>query len=193
MNWERVLYSAVRTGLAAWLLATAANQLPDSRFDGLLAMGRWRVRTPNWRFFGPNPGVEDTHVLYRDIVGGTPGTWAELVVPAERPWYGLAWNPKNRAPKTIFDSLQMITRAANLFAGDMARIPRSVGYRFLERYICEYVSHDPHAEYTQFMMLRSHPESTMERREVEPVFASEYVPLPAAAATTGDSHPLSSI
>jgi hypothetical protein len=179
MNWERAVYSAVSVGLGAWLVTTAAGQLPDNRFDRLLAKGRWHVPPPNWRFFGPNPGTQDTHLLYRDITDQTPGPWTELTVASERPWYGLAWNPKNRAPKTIFDSLQMIIRSAERVAGDMRRIRYTAGYRFLERYIRQHVPHDPQAQYTQFLMLRSHPESPTGRRAVEPVFASENIPLSA--------------
>jgi hypothetical protein len=189
MNRECVVSSAVTAGLAGLLLATAVNNVPDHRFDRLVGLGRWRVPTPNWRFFGPNPGVSDDHLLYRDITDGEPGQWAEIEMAAERPWYGLAWNPKNRPPKVLFDAISMIARAASHFAGDMTRIPRTAGYRFLECYIRDYVPHDPRAADTQFMLLRSHPDGTAEKRRVNPVFASEYVPL--AAATAAQRAPVS--
>ncbi|MFI6730167.1 hypothetical protein NRF20_02520 [Streptomyces sp. R-74717] len=185
MNGQRAVYTAVSTGLAAWLVSTAAGQLPDSRFDHLLAKGPLRLfRAPNWRFFGPNPGVSDSHLLYRDITGGTAAPWREIEVTPDRPWYAVAWNAGNRAPKVLFDALQVIIKAANESSADMGRIVSSPGYRILQGYLTTRIPHEPGADHTQFMLLRAHPER--EQHAVEPLFASEHLPLrdplPANAA-----------
>ncbi|RKN35812.1 hypothetical protein [Streptomyces hoynatensis] len=179
MNRQRVVYGAVSAGLTAWLIATAADQLPDRRFDGLLGKGRWRIPTPNWRFFGPNPGVADTHLLYRDLTAGVPGAWAEVEVTAGRQWYTVAWNARNRAPKVLFDSLQTLIVSAGQFSGDMRRLSVTPAYRLLGRYLTSRVDHVPGADHTQFLLLRSHPEGGT--RVVEPMFASEHIRLPAPA------------
>ncbi|MGP3967491.1 hypothetical protein [Streptomyces sp. 6N223] len=173
MKRDDLVHAAVGTALAAWLVATAANQLPDSRFDRKL-----RVPTPNWRFFGPNPGVKDTHLLYRDTVGERPTDWTEIEVTGDRPWYALAWNAKNRAPKVLFDTTQVIVRAAGRCQGDMAVMRHSPGYLVLERYLRAHVPHAPGATSTQFMLLNSNPVDATEQRAVEPTFASEWIPLP---------------
>ncbi|MFH8798078.1 hypothetical protein ACH4F6_00545 [Streptomyces sp. NPDC017936] len=186
MNGQRAVYAAVSTGLAAWLVRTAAGQLPDRRFDHLLARGPLRfLRAPNWRFFGPNPGVSDSHLLYRDITCGTAAPWREIVVTPDRPWYALAWNAGNRAPKVLFDALQVITVVATESSADMDRIAATPGYRILENYLTVRIPHEPDADHTQFMLLRAHPEHG-QRHAVEPVFASEHIPLrpPRPAAAT---------
>ncbi|MEU8256666.1 hypothetical protein AB0C06_20655 [Micromonospora inaquosa] len=177
MNGQRVVYAAVSTGLAAWLVRTAAGQLPDSRFDHLLARGPLRfVRAPNWRFFGPNPGVSDSHLLYRDVTDGTAGVWREIEVTLNRPWYALAWNAGNRAPKVLFDAIQVIILVANESSADMGRLVSSPGYQVLQRYLTTVIPHEPGADHTQFMLLRAHPERG-HLHAVEPLFASEHIPL----------------
>src|SRR4051812_29892499 len=95
--------------MASWMTATAISQLPDTRFDRLLIRRSIGLPIPNWRFFGPNPGVKDVHLLYRDLdESGHPGEWREVEIASERRWYALAWNARNRAPKALFDALQAI-------------------------------------------------------------------------------------
>ncbi|GCE02329.1 hypothetical protein [Embleya hyalina] len=186
MNGHRVVYSAVSTGLAAWLVGTVAGQLPDQRFDRLLARGPLRLLpAPNWRFFGPNPGVDDAHLLYRDITAGTAAPWKEIEVTPDRPWYALAWNAGNRAPKVLLDTLQVIIKVSNDSCADMVRIASSPGYLILQGYLTTRIPHDPGADHTQFMLLRGHPERG-QPYAVEPLFASRHIPLrpesPAAVA-----------
>ncbi|MFG2512520.1 hypothetical protein [Streptomyces sp. NPDC048584] len=186
MNGQRAVYAAVSTGLATWLVSTAAGQLPDQRFDHLLERGPLRLlRAPNWRFFGPNPGVSDMHLLYRDITGSTATPWREIEAVRDRPWYSLVWNAGNRVPKVVFDALQVIVKAANESSADLPHIVSSPGYRLMRRYLTTRAPHEPGADHTQFMMLQGHPEREGQYA-VQPMFASEHIPLhpalPAAAA-----------
>ncbi|NUT45826.1 MAG: hypothetical protein HOV94_00705 [Saccharothrix sp.] len=188
MRTGDLVHAAVGTALAAWLVATAANQLPDSRLDRRPGQGRGRlhVYTPNWRFFGPNPGVRDTHLLYRDEVDGRPTEWVEIPVVEDRTWYGLVWNARNRAPKVLFDASQMIIDAAAKSAGELAVIRRTSGYRMLERYLRDHVRHVPGALRTQFMLLTSYPEGEVEQRVIEPTFAAEWIDLVRGDDTVAD-------
>ncbi|MFG1842824.1 hypothetical protein ACGFH8_30860 [Micromonospora sp. NPDC049175] len=180
MNRQRVLYAALSTGLAAWLVNTAAGQLPDQRFDHLLERGPLRLlRAPNWRFFGPNPGVSDMHLLYRDLTSGTATEWKEIELVPDRPWYGLFWNATNRVPKVIFDALQVTVKAANESSADLPHIVANSGYQLLKRYLLIQVPHEPGADHTQFMMLQGHPEDEG-KYTVKPMFASEHIPLTSA-------------
>ncbi|QWF82691.1 hypothetical protein [Amycolatopsis sp. CA-230715] len=176
MRGERWKTAAVTTGLATWLVVTAAGQLPDTRFDGLLGKGAWRIPVPNWRFFGPNPGTKDVHLLYRDVSASGATPWEQVPVTGDRPWYALVWNARNRSPKALFDSLQSITTFAATVRGDLDRIEKSFGYGFLAEYVREHLPHDPVAEATQFLLMESFP-SRGDDLEIIPVFASREIGL----------------
>ncbi|WP_307853873.1 hypothetical protein [Streptomyces tagetis] len=176
VNTERVKTAAVTTSLAVWLVATAAAQIPEQRFDGLLRRGKLRIPTPNWRFFGPNPGVKDNHLLYRDLTDGKPGEWAEVQVVQDRPWYGLAWNARNRCPKALFDATQHALAHAVAFGSAVLPVTTATGYRLLARYIQLHVPHADGASHSQFMLLHSYPTSP-DDRHIEPVFVSLEFPL----------------
>ncbi|MFI1760252.1 hypothetical protein [Streptomyces sp. NPDC020571] len=176
VNLERVKTAAVTTSLAAWLVATAVAQIPEQRFDGLLRRGKLRIPTPNWRFFGPNPGVKDAHLLYRDITDGKPGEWAEVPIVQDRTWYALAWNARNRSPKALFDATQHTLAQAVAFGSKVLPVTTASGYRLLARYIQLHLPHAPGATRSQFMLLHSYPTSP-EDRHIEPVFVSLEFPL----------------
>ncbi|GAA1987420.1 hypothetical protein [Amycolatopsis minnesotensis] len=176
MRGERWKTAAVTTGLAAWLVATAAAQLPDPRFDGLLRKGPWRIPVPNWRFFGPNPGTKDVHLLYRDVSASGTTPWEQVPVTGDRPWYALVWNARNRSPKALFDALQSITAFAGAVGGDLDRIEKSLGYGCLAEFVRAHLAHVDQAEATQFLLMESFPVSGGER-DVIPVFASREIRL----------------
>jgi hypothetical protein len=176
VNTERVKTVAVTASLAGWLVATAAAQIPEQRFDGLLRRGMWRIPTPNWRFFGPNPGVKDNHLLYRDLTDGKPGEWTEVPIVRDRPWYALVWNARNRSPKALFDATQHTLAQAVAFGSAVLPVTTASGYRLLARYIQLHLPHAEGASHSQFMLLHSYPTSPADR-EIEPVFVSLEFPL----------------
>ncbi|MFC7814421.1 MULTISPECIES: hypothetical protein [unclassified Streptomyces] len=184
VNPERVKTAVVTTSLAAWLVATAVAQIPEQRFDGLLRRGKLRIPTPNWRFFGPNPGVKDAHLLYRDITDGEPGAWTEVPIVQDRPWYALAWNARNRSPKALFDATQHTLAQAVAFGSAVLPVTTASGYRLLARYIQLHLPHSPGASHSQFMLLHSYPTSP-EDRNIEPAFVSLEFPLEGDVTPAG--------
>ncbi|GGT54423.1 hypothetical protein GCM10010271_67870 [Streptomyces kurssanovii] len=180
MKREEVKVGLVTTGLAVWLIATAACQLPDQRFDALLRRGRLRIPTPNWRFFGPNPGTTDTHLLYRDIGADGPSDWKEVPVGEDRPWHSLAWNARNRAPKALFDAAQMTLAVAADTAGDLEVVSLSPAYIYLVRYLRRHLEHAGETSAIQFLLVESKRTSAHDRA-ITPVFASQQIPLSVAA------------
>ncbi|GGX11630.1 hypothetical protein [Streptomyces noursei] len=176
VNTERVKTAAVTAALAGWLAATAVAQIPEQRFDGLLSRGKLRIPTPNWRFFGPNPGTKDNHLLYRDITDGKPGEWTEIPITRDRPWYALAWNARNRSPKALFDASQHVLAQAVAFGSAVLPVTTASGYRLLARYIQLHLPHTDGASHSQFMLLHSYPTSP-EDRHIDPVFVSMEFPL----------------
>lgn len=187
VNTERVKTVAVTASLAAWLAATAVAQIPEQRFDNLLRRGKVRIPTPNWRFFGPNPGTKDNHLLYRDLTDGKPGEWTEVPIVHDRPWYALAWNARNRPPKALFDATQHTLAQSVAFGSEVLPVTTASGYRLLARYIQLHLPHAEGASHSQFMLLHSFPTSPKDRH-IDPVFVSMEFPLegdvtPANAAS----------
>ncbi|MEU9118594.1 hypothetical protein AB0C96_01815 [Streptomyces sp. NPDC048506] len=176
MDTERVKTVAVTASLATWLVATAAGQLPETRFDDLLKFGKLQIPTPNWRFFGPNPGVKDSHLLYRDLVDGEPGEWQEIPITRDRPWYALAWNARNRSPKALFDAAQGIRSMTSAYGSALDPVVVSPGYRLLSRYIQLHLAHTEGATHTQFLLMNSFLVDPEDRR-IEPFFVSREIPL----------------
>lgn len=181
---EYVKTAAVTTSIAAWLVATAVAQVPEQRFDGLLRRGKFRIPTPNWRFFGPNPGIKDNHLLYRDLTDGRPGEWTEVPIVQDRPWYALAWNARNRSPKALFDATQHTLAQAVAFGSAVLPVTTASGYRLLARYIQMHLPHAEGASHSQFMLLHSYPTSP-EDRQIEPVFVSLEFPLDGDVTPAG--------
>ncbi|MEU9554799.1 hypothetical protein [Streptomyces fumanus] len=184
MSAEYVKTAAVTTSIAAWLVATAVAQVPEQRFDGLLRRGKFRIPTPNWRFFGPNPGIKDNHLLYRDLTDGRPGEWTEVPIVQDRPWYALAWNARNRSPKALFDATQHTLAQAVAFGSAVLPVTTASGYRLLARYIQMHLPHAEGASHSQFMLLHSYPTSP-EDRQIEPVFVSLEFPLDGDVTPAG--------
>ncbi|GAA2584774.1 hypothetical protein ACWCO0_19070 [Streptomyces tubercidicus] len=189
VNTERVKSVAVTASLTAWLIVTAAAQLPDTRFDSLLWCGKLRIPTPNWRFFGPNPGVKDSHLLYRDLTDGKPGEWKDIPVTRDRPWYALVWNARNRSPKALIDAIQGIRVRLAAAGSEMGPVVRSPGYLLLSRYIQHHLPHTEGASHSQFLLMHSYLAAPEDRR-IEPFFVSGEFPLPTAGTPRPQTFPI---
>lgn len=174
---RRLRTAAVSAGLAGWLVVTVLGQLPDQRFDSLLRRGRWRIAVPNWRFFGPNPGVKDVHLLSRDVTREGPRPWEEVPVTPVRPWYALAWNARNRAPKALFDACQDISIVSRAYANNLDVMERNLGYRTLADYVTRHLPHASQATATQFLLMETYLVTSQERT-MAPLFVSRELPLP---------------
>ncbi|MEK2478192.1 MULTISPECIES: hypothetical protein [Streptomyces] len=189
VNTERLKTAVVTASIAAWLVATAAGQLPENRFDNLLRRGRWQIPVPNWRFFGPNPGVKDNHLLYRDITDGRPGDWTEVEITRDRPWYALVWNARNRCPKALFDASQDTISRSVAFGPELRLVTLGSGYQLLSRYIQRHLPHAEGASHSQFMLMQSYLNAPGDR-QINPVFVSVEFPLTEDATPDAAAFPL---
>jgi hypothetical protein len=98
-----VLFGAV-------LVVTAATQLRRFAWAGWLKRHDACAYIPAWTFFAPNPGVNDTRVLWREqLVDGTVGPWHEMV-PPQGGLLRAVWNPTKRARKAVTDCGPMAVR-----------------------------------------------------------------------------------
>lgn len=97
-----LLYSLVSVALVTHVVVTAFDNLPDTTISLGMRLP-WLRKIPQWRFFAPNPGVEDLHVMYRTRSGGEWTRWEELSFRSRTRFYSMFWNPASRSSKALFD------------------------------------------------------------------------------------------
>ncbi|MBX9719223.1 MAG: hypothetical protein K2X36_10345 [Microbacteriaceae bacterium] len=174
-----LLTFAVTALLVTHVALTAFENSPDTKVS-LGSRIPWLNRLPQWRFFAPNPGVENTHVLYRssDEAGGWT-RWQEIPYRNRLKWYSFLWNPGSRAPKALFDTSQQLMVLAGYGASYEWAIG-STAYLLLQdvvRDICR--SEQRHGQF-QFMIMSSRPGSGPEG--MHPILASEPAPVEPTGA-----------
>lgn len=95
---------ALEGALLGWFVLTVAGQ---KLYRPPHARSRWdRVHAvvPDWRFFAPDPGVYDHHVLTRGVrADGTATPWREITHVEPRRLLHAVWHPRQRAEKATFD------------------------------------------------------------------------------------------
>lgn len=132
---------------------------------------------PNWRFFGPTPGVDDSHLFYRDLdENESPSCqWQEIKLDVTREWHRIVWNPGSRGPKAMADCIQGIQLAAMRTGRDFDAVKTIPQYKLLSRYVTSSLPHREEASFTQFILIRTRPQRS--ERVVSPVLTSELIPL----------------
>ncbi|MDK6259793.1 hypothetical protein QP119_05060 [Corynebacterium frankenforstense] len=110
--WRRAFDHLVVGTFGAWLVATVLSQHPDSALD---RVRRWddgvgNTVIPNWRFFAPNPAVEDVRIMYRfaNKERTEHSAWKELQTISPRSIAQVLWFPGRREEKAVFDAHQTI-------------------------------------------------------------------------------------
>lgn len=107
---------------------------------------------PEWRFFAPNPGRHDFHLLYRDkFADGSLTEWTEIAPILHRRLLNMLYNPNRRRNKALFDCTQEFSKHVNV--GDRA-LELAIPYLALLNYIsCIPRSISP--GFTQFLIMYS--------------------------------------
>jgi len=88
--------------LGLFFLAGVLHQL---RLDRWWLVSRYDIfhLLPRYSFFAPNPGRHDTHVVYRDRIGGQDTPWCQLQPGyTDRRWRWI-WNPNRYQRKAVSD------------------------------------------------------------------------------------------
>lgn len=123
----RVVDKAVCAGFATWFVATVLSQHPERSYDRARKLDKTGtgVLLPNWRFFAPNPAVEDQHFLYRlaDADQQEHTEWRTVYDIEPRRWGHALWFPGRRHEKAIFDV------AATLLQNRAAGMPTQAAAR----------------------------------------------------------------
>lgn len=97
--------------LAGHVVLTALDNLPDTKVS-LGTRLPWLRKIPQWRFFAPNPGIEDLYVMYRTRSEHDWTRWAELRLARAVKPSSVFWNPAGRASKALFDTAHQLRTLA---------------------------------------------------------------------------------
>ncbi|OZM72834.1 hypothetical protein CFN78_13385 [Amycolatopsis antarctica] len=186
---RHVLYGV----FASWFGLTVVGQKLYRDSSKTSVWDKLYLFIPDWRFFAPNPGIHDHHLLMRDkLADGTVTGWQEYSKVEERTLLHSVWHPHRRAEKAVFDTsaelLRFIGQHGHLSGNADPTVQLSVPYLTLLSHLTSR-KHHPEAVQTQFLIAVSggyevEDEPTM-------VFLSEFHSVgtpPAAqrAEATGD-------
>lgn len=163
--------------LGAWVALTMLKQITkQSAFVN--RVDPFNTFVPVFRFFGPTPGMTDTHLLVRaKLSNGTLGPWREIEAGSgDRRWRHVLWAPERRASKALVDIARTLGRRRHLKDSDLKI---SLPYRALVK-VALGVDHDPGSVAAQFALGRSAGFDPTE--EPTMTFISEFHDLPGAKA-----------
>ncbi|MEV5882772.1 hypothetical protein AB0L74_08640 [Streptomyces sp. NPDC052020] len=160
--------------LAAHLVSTVLQNTPDSYNQDLrIFTGGWTV--PGWRFFAPNPGVQNVHLLVREVAseGAAPTPWRDVTPEVPHGWKQVLWNPASRGPKALFDAMQQLSvMCAN--QAEFAWVTQSLPYQLVFSASRAAVANDSKA--LQFLLMNVFPSAPPDQR-MKPILTSEWIPL----------------
>ncbi|MDT0379532.1 hypothetical protein RM572_12230 [Streptomyces sp. DSM 42041] len=163
--------------LASHLVSTVLQNTPDSYNQDLRKFtGGWPI--PGWRFFAPNPGVQNVHLLVRETQsqGEPPTPWRDVTPGVTHGWKQVLWNPGSRGPKALFDAMQQLSVMSSNQA-DFAWVTQSLPYQLVLSASRAAVAAD--AEGLQFLLMNVFPSAPPEHR-MKPILISEWIPLEPA-------------
>lgn len=155
------------------LVATILQNTPESYNQDLrLFTGGWPV--PGWRFFAPNPGVQNVHLLVRERARATaePTPWTDITPAGEHGWLRVLWNPGSRGPKALFDAMQQLTVMSANHA-DFAWVRQSTPYELVSSVVR--AGRRQYAGELQFLLVNVFPAAPPEGR-FKPIVTSAWLP-----------------
>lgn len=172
-----------------WFAASVAGQKlwrparTRSRWD------RFHLVIPDWRFFAPDPGVYDHHLLVRGLNdAGEAGPWREITGIEDRQPLHAFWNPGQRGDKAVFDVCAELFRFVERHRGDHIpadelanRVQLSVAYLTLLNYVAGRIE-EPGSTEVQFMIAVS---GGLDDEDPEVVLVSERHPITQTSGRKG--------
>jgi hypothetical protein len=164
-----------------WLVLSVAAQMIEGvheRFPLLSGLGL----IPRWAFFAPRPGMDDSHLLYRDrLEPGTYGEWSCLTAPESRRWFHAVWNPNKFHTKVIDDLMSsLVTQKRHLAEKDFDDRALMLTVPYIT--LLHFVLREPRPETAmarQFVVVHNRPYSR--NAEPEVCFLSEFHPFSEVA------------
>lgn len=172
-KFEQALTGTVGVILLSHLVVTAFDNLPTSQVSIGMRMPVFK-KIPQWRFFAPNPGVENLHIMYRTGVEGDWGRWREISFGKKWKFYSAAWNPGGRASKALFDVAYQLRILAG-FGSAFDWVLESEGYRLMIDLVQSLCLAQNKAGSFQFMILAAMPDEG--EAGMKPILVSKPEPI----------------
>lgn len=174
------------TFFAGWFLASVAGQKLWRAQRTRSKWDRLHMMLPDWRFFAPDPGVYDHHILVRvTSESGLKSSWKEITDVGERRLRHTLWHPEQRKEKAVFDVCAELFRYVERSRAEGSertdfekRVQMSVAYLTLLSYASARAAitgpFDDLERRVQFMITIS---GGYDEEQPEMVFVSEQHPL----------------
>ncbi|MBU2665784.1 hypothetical protein KOI35_19935 [Actinoplanes bogorensis] len=157
MKTASVLNKAIPAVFAAWFVATVISQHPDRSYDKARGLDRTGtgILIPNWRFFAPNPAVEDQHFLYRLASEDKTrhSEWREVYQIVPRKMIHAFWFPGRRIEKAVFDAASTLVNNPGAMT-PLHQKARESTYRLINDFVRGRLTPDPEFPLFQVMLVR---------------------------------------
>jgi len=153
----KTLEKLVPAVFAGWFVATVLSQHPDRSYDKARSLDRTGtgILIPNWRFFAPNPAVEDQHFLYRlaseDRTRHTE--WREVYDIVPRRMVHAIWFPGRRIEKAVFDVASTLVHNPGAMT-PLHKEAKESAYRLINDFVRRRLTAEPDYPLFQVMLVR---------------------------------------
>lgn len=176
---SKSLGSAATAAISVHVVVSALQNTPDS-FNLDLRPFTFGWPLPGWRFFAPNPGIQNVHLLARtrtfDIEVNSVGEWQDVTPNISHSWLNVVWNPKSRGPKALFDTVQQLSVMRGNYSS-FGYITQSEPYELVADATRGFIGDTDDSEF-QFLLMNYFP-SEIEGKRMSPVLVSEWLPISA--------------
>lgn len=186
---RRAATGAVTTALVAHVVLTAFENLPHGKVSLGMRMPVFK-KIPQWRFFAPNPGIEDLYLMYRTRAHDDEpwGRWVELPLREASSPLTVVWNPGSRASKALFDTAHQLRVLAG-YGSSFEWASTSEGFELVVEVVRSACRKEGIEGFFQFMVLAAMPGEG--RDGLKPIMVSppRTVAVPARGAHGVSSGP----
>lgn len=153
--------------LAGWWAATFLSQHPLRNFDVLRRRPSGALFVPDWRFFAPEPGQWDNHVMVRTRErDGTVTPWRAINTFHPRRLVHAVYFPGHRQEKALLDVVSNLMLRIRTDPGDIAD---TTDYELLRHHIAHRIRRERAGselpEGFQFLLLRDAGHAVAEELE----------------------------
>lgn len=157
-------------GIVIHFVITAVENVPDSKVSIGVRLPVMK-KIPQWKFFAPNPGVEDMHLMYRTkALPAQPwSAWAEIPLHERKTAFSMIWNPGSRSVKALFDAAQQIRVLAG-YGSSFEWVVSSDGFQLLSDFVRQACRRAGTEGYFQFMLVAAVPR--LGRDGLKPILVS---------------------